>query len=115
MARAAYSPLGAGAGQVEGVLGGAEAGQLGVDPRAARQRMLELLEHQDAAALAASGALAPRVEGLDGGGRVVARRRDRADHAEGHGVQRRQARVGAAADRHQRVAVMHVRAASPIA
>ena len=93
-------------GQVEGVLGRAEAGQLGVDSRAAIKRVLQLLQHQNATRLAAGSAGPPRVERLDRLRRIIAGRRDRADHAEGHRVQRRHAGVGAAAQRHHSVAAV---------
>ena len=69
-AKAAVAVVG-GRGDVEGVAGEAVADHLGVDLRAARLGVLQLLEHQGAGALAHDEAVAVLVIGARAPGRVV--------------------------------------------
>src|SRR5438552_409936 len=57
-------------------------GELAIDPRAARLRMLVLLQHDHPGALAQHEAVAVDVPRTTGGGRVVVARGERLDHAE---------------------------------
>ena len=104
-ARGAVAVL-AGGGHVVGVGTGAEAGQLGVDARAASAGVLVLLQHQDAGAVAEHEAVAPGVPRARGAlGFVV---------AGGHGLHRaeaahrgrRGAALGATGDHHVGIAVL---------
>ena len=84
--RRAHGGAGAGAGlvgvgQVRGVAARAVAGQLGVDARAARERVLALLEHEHARALADHEAVALGVERAARALGAVAQRRERAEVA----------------------------------
>src|SRR5690606_21491874 len=69
-ARRALAAL-AGRGHVEGVAAHAEADQLAIDARAARLRLLVVLEHQDAGAVAHDEAVALAVPGTRGLFRLV--------------------------------------------
>ena len=96
-----------GRGQVVGVAGGAVAGQLGVDARAALPGVLQLFHHQHAGTLADHEAVAAAVErpaGLLGG--VVVARADRLQGAEAGHRQRGDRRLGAAAQDHVGGAVL---------
>ena len=96
-----------GGGEVVGVAGGAVAGQLGVDARAALLGVLQLFQHQHAGALADHEPVAAAVEraaGLLGG--VVVAGADRLQSAETGHRQRRDRRLGTAAQDHVGGAVL---------
>ena len=82
----------------------AVAEHLGVDRRAARPRGLELLEHEDARALADDEAGARRVERPRGARRVLVLGGEPAHRAEAGEDQRVDARLGAAGEYRVRVA-----------
>ena len=85
-----------GIGQVRGVAARAVARQLGIDARAARERVLALLEHEHAGALADHEAVALGVERAARALGAVAQRRERAQVAVAREHDRRDRRVGAA-------------------
>src|SRR5690606_30101982 len=68
---AAHGAFAAGGDHVGAIRGGAVAGDLGVDLRAARPGVLELLEHHHAAAAGDDEAVAVGVVRSRGGGRAV--------------------------------------------
>ena len=89
-----------GVGDVRRVGRDAVAEQLGVDLRAARLRVLELLEHDHRARLAHHEAVALEVERARRRLRVAVPPRDRAHRAEAGDPDARHRRLGAAADHH---------------
>ena len=91
-------------GDVVRVAGHPVAGDLGVDRRAARLRVGQVLEDQDARALAEDEAVPVLVPGPRRGRRVVVARRERAHRREAADRERRDDRLGAARDHRVRVA-----------
>ena len=98
-ARGAFA-LGVGLGDVVGVGGDADAGDLGVDARSARDRVVVLLEDEAAGTLAHDEAVAGLVIRTAGGSRVVVAGRQRAHGGEGRDGDRVDAGFGAAGDDH---------------
>ena len=92
-------------GDVVGVAGQAVADHLGIDLGAARLGVLELLEHDDAGALAHDEAVAVPVVGARGLlGRVVEVGRQRAAGGEAGDARAADRRFGAAGDHHVGIA-----------
>jgi hypothetical protein len=80
------------------------ADQLRQDVRAARVRLPDLLEHQDAGALSHDESVAAVIPGTARVGRIVVALRERAHRGKPRDAERRNARFGAAADHRIRVA-----------
>jgi hypothetical protein len=91
---------------VEGIAAHAEAGQLGVDLRAARPGMFVLFEHHDAGALAHDEAVAILVPGTGSSRRIVVARGQGLGRSEAAHGQRRHSRLGAAANHRVGIAVL---------
>mmetsp|Transcript_39764 Transcript_39764/g.87296 ORF Transcript_39764/g.87296 Transcript_39764/m.87296 type:complete len:236 (-) Transcript_39764:576-1283(-) len=101
--------LGVGCGDVVRVAGGGVAGELAVDVRAARERVLLRLEEQHARALAHDEARAVGVERSAGClRRVVARRAHGAHRVEAGEAERRHRRLAPAREHHVGLAVLDV-------
>src|SRR6185312_793982 len=87
-------------GDVIRVRGDAVADQLRVDLRAPRLRVLELLQHDDAAGLAHDETVPAGVKGPRGALRILVPARERAHRAEAGDADTGDPRLGAAAEHH---------------